>query len=171
MPTTDGPLVNGLVTRGQPRAQDPDRLALVAPVQMEVARWLLAHEMGNVMADPAGLAAAVERICQKFFKLLATVTSLPACQALLSRALHIPRAEYGFLGGVRVGAKADPLIDGLRQSLEGVDGVHAQKGLEAVLATLIDLLAAFIGEDLTLGMLREVWPGLPVLRAQSRPPA
>jgi hypothetical protein len=165
MPTIDGPLANGAVTRNPPRTHDSDRLSLVAPAHIDVARWLLAHELHNVTADPTGLAAAVERVCQKFFKRLARVTSLAACQALLSRALHIPRSEYAFLGGVRAGSKGDSLIDGLRESLEGVDGVYARKGLEAVLGTLIDLLVSFIGQDLTLGMLREVWPGLPVVEA------
>jgi hypothetical protein len=156
--------LNGAVKGNPLLARESHRLSLVGPAHREVARWLIEHELGAVTADQDGLATVVERICQKFFKRLGRVTSLAACQSLLSRALHIPRLEFAFLEGARTGSEAEPLVEGLRESLVGVDAVHARAGAEAVLGTFFDLLAAFIGAELTLRMLREVWPELPVSR-------
>jgi hypothetical protein len=139
---------------------------MVAPASRGVARWLLKQELRDGAADQYEVAAAVERICQKFFSRLAKVVSPAACQAFLSRALHIPRAEFPFLAGVRAGA-AEPLFEGLHASLKGIESSHVRAALEVVLGTLIDLLASFIGQGLTLGMLRELWPGLPAFE----PPA
>jgi hypothetical protein len=49
-----------------------------------------------------------------------------------------------------------------------VEAGEAGKGLLAVLGTLLDLLVKFIGEDLTVRLVREVWPDLP-LREPGRP--
>jgi len=114
-------------------------------------------------------ACAIERICRTFFTRLARITSPAACQALLSRAVHIPRGEFVFLEEVRAASAGEPLIDGLRASLDGVDVVFARAGLEAVLGTLIDLLASFVGQDLTLSMLHKDWPGLLVVKPHSPP--
>jgi hypothetical protein len=154
-------LVHGAISGNPLLARESHRLSLVGAVHREVARWLVERELGTLTADQDGLATAVERICQKFFQHLARVTSLAACQSLLSRAVHIPRLEFAFLQGVRIGSEANPLIDGLHASLAGVDPAHARAGLEAALGTFFDLLAAFIGEELTLRMLRDVWPELP----------
>jgi hypothetical protein len=50
----------------------------------------------------------------------------------------------------------------LRDSGKGAESGQAAEGFEAVLAILIALLVSFIGEDLTLHLLREVWPELPM---------
>ena len=140
-------LVNGALAGNPFMARESHRLSLIGAAHRHVARWLIEHEMDTLSADRDGLATAVERICQKFFKRLARVSSMAACQSLLSRAVHIP------------------LVDGLRASFDGVDAVHARAGVEAVLGTFFDLLAAFIGEDITLRMLHDVWPELPTARS------
>jgi len=162
--------VNGTVTGAAFRGREADRLSMVAPTYREVARWLLDHEMASgAVADRDELATAIERICRTFFTRLARITSPAACQALLSRAVHIPRGEFVFLEEVRAASAGEPLIDGLRASLDGVDVVFARAGLEAVLGTLIDLLASFVGQDLTLSMLHKDWPGLLVVKPHSPP--
>jgi len=80
-------------------------------------------------------------------------------RALLSRALALANAEVPSLRAVRVNA------DG---SLEGFEELYAQlppeeffEGRVVLLAQLLGLLVAFIGENLTLRLVREVWPKLP----------
>jgi hypothetical protein len=75
---------------------------------------------------------------------------------LLTYALPRAAAEASWLSGVRVNADGSLKIPeepqrplNLRQILEG--GV-------ILVAELIGLLVAFIGETLTLTILREVWP-------------
>lgn len=148
--------LNGAVSGTNFGARESDALS------RDTACWLLEYEMCSVGKDQHELAAAVERICQKFFNRLARVTSLVACQALLSRALHEARHGFAFLEPVRAGTTNELLVEGLTASVEGVDLALAREGLQAMLARLIALLASLIGQDLTLRMLRDVWPGLPI---------
>jgi len=75
--------------------------------------------------------------------------------ALLSRALALANAEVPWLRAVNVNAGG---------SFEGLDKLGAQvdpdeifEGCVVLLAQLLGLLVAFIGEDLTLRLVREVW--------------
>ena len=79
--------------------------------------------------------------------------------ALISRSLALAAAEIPALRTVQVNA------DGV---WEGLEALAAQLGtdsfLEArvvVLAQLLGLLVAFVGEALTLRLVAEIWPNLP----------
>jgi hypothetical protein len=80
---------------------------------------------------------------------------------MLTRALHLARAQYPFLEGVRAGKAPDAYLQGLEESSRGVDAETANQGLLAVLGTLLDLLIRFIGEELTFRLLAEVWTDVP----------
>ena len=78
--------------------------------------------------------------------------------ALLSRALVLGIADVPWLSSVRV------KTDG---SLEGFEGLSAQiapeeftEGCVTLFSHLLGLLAAFIGEELTLRLVSEAWPEL-----------
>jgi hypothetical protein len=80
--------------------------------------------------------------------------------ALLSRALALANAEVPCLHPMHVRA------DG---SLGGLDELGAQVGPEKIvegnvvlLAQLLGLLVAFIGGSLTLRLVREMWPTIPL---------
>lgn len=80
-------------------------------------------------------------------------------RALLMRSLALAGAEVRWLREIGVG------IDG---SLEGLDSIRepitpddALNGGVVLVAHLIGLLVAFIGERLTLQILGEVWPKMP----------
>jgi hypothetical protein len=79
-------------------------------------------------------------------------------RALLSRALSLASAEVPWMRGVTVRPEG---------TLEGLADVEAKRGpaevLEArvlLMTNVIGLLVAFIGEDLTLRLLGDVWPKL-----------
>ena len=79
-------------------------------------------------------------------------------RALISRALALSNAEIPWLRAVHV--KADG-------SFEGLDELGAQVGPDEIfeggvvlLAQLLGLLVTFIGELLTLRLVRDVWPKL-----------
>lgn len=82
---------------------------------------------------------------------------------MLSRALHLARPEFPFLEGVHAGR--DGCFDGLEETLRSVDAGAADDALLTVLTSLLDLLAGFIGEELTLGLVAEVWPDLALREA------
>ena len=74
--------------------------------------------------------------------------------ALLRRSLALARADAPALRGVQLGA--DCRLEGLDEDAAG-DGAEA--GL-ALAAHLLELLVTFIGEPLTLRLVRESWPDI-----------
>ena len=120
-----------------------------------VAMRLIVHEArGN--KPSVAKAAADFSTCEKLGPHLATLVGNGGYQALLSRALALAQAEVPWLSAVHV--KADG-------TLEGVEAHYAQLGPDkffegrvVLFAQLLGLLVAFIGGDLTLRLVREVWP-------------
>jgi hypothetical protein len=99
-------------------------------------------------------------VCEKLRPHLATLVGNTGFRALLSRALALAGAEVAWLRVVQV--KADG-------SLEAPKELHAQpepdelfKGRVVLVAQLLGLLVAFIGENLTLRLVREIWPKAPL---------
>jgi hypothetical protein len=81
-------------------------------------------------------------------------------RALLSRSLVLASAEVPWLRAVRVNSVG---------ALEGWEELSASPRLDelleaqvVLLAQLLGLLAAFIGENLTLGLVQRVWPKVPL---------
>jgi hypothetical protein len=132
----------------------------VTPAQRDLALWLLEEEMGDAQESEALLDAA-ERACQKLCRRLAKLVTVVGYQALLARALHLARGEFPFLEGVRPGVTEDACFDGLRTKTEGIDAVMLRAALTTVLAQVIGLVTTFIGDALTLRLVRDVWPDAP----------
>lgn len=131
-------------------------------VHADLASWLIAKELGGE-ANIAEQPAAAERACQKLSVGLSRTVSAAGAQALVARALHLARPEFAFLGGVRAGLPPGPCYEGLSDSTRDVATTEVARGLLAVLGTLLALLVKYIGEELTLRMVWEVWPDLPLL--------
>ena len=123
----------------------------------DLAERLIAYETRADKSSGTRIRTAFP-VCEKLRPHLATLMGTTGVHALLARALARATAELPSLRAVQVNA------DG---SLEGVDRPAAQAAPAApardsvVLVThLLDLLVAFIGENLTLRMVRDVWPKL-----------
>jgi hypothetical protein len=123
------------------------------------AKCLIAYETlenkSSGTETPAGFP-----VCEKLRLHLATFMGKTGFHTLLSRSLALSTAEVPWLCAVR--AKAD-------DSLKGVEELHAQldpeefsEGEVVLLAQLLGLLVAFIGEKLTVRLVREVWPRVPL---------
>jgi len=115
--------------------------------------------MGASEGPLAGSLAAgrvFEKLSQRLNHLITPVGS----EALLRRAVHQSRTEFPFLSQVQLTTGADPLIDRLREAAGTVEPSQADAGFVSVLGTLVALLDAFIGKDLTFRLLRDVWPQL-----------
>ena len=121
------------------------------------AKRLIAYEtLGN---KPSETSAAFH-VSEKLRPQLTTLMGNGGFQALLARALTLANAEVPWLRTVQV------KTDG---SLEGLEALHAKLAPGAFLeckvvlvAQLLGLLVAFIGENLTLRLVREVWPKIPL---------
>jgi hypothetical protein len=96
------------------------------------------------------------RPCEKLRPYLATLMGSGGFQALLLRALALAKSEVAWLHTVQVKA------DGTLEAVDGLEGPVSQEemtdGCIILLTELLGLLVAFIGEDLTLRMVRDVWP-------------
>lgn len=79
--------------------------------------------------------------------------------SLLRRALMLARADVSSLQSVKVGA--DGRLEGVEQLAATTSVGAAGAGAEAVAAVaehLLELLVTFVGERLTLRLVREAWP-------------
>lgn len=105
-----------------------------------------------------GESLAAFRVCDRLRYSLTSLIGVEGFRSLLSRALARSGDEVPWLKAVHV--KSDG-------SLEGWDPVQVPAAKlaegEAMLVThLLDLLATFIGEGLTLQLLQEAWPETPL---------
>jgi hypothetical protein len=127
------------------------------PQMRNLAERLIAYETGGNKSSAAKNPAAFS-VCEKLRPNLATLMGNTGIHALISRALARAKAEVPSLRAIQV--KTD-------SSLAGVDKLGAEanpeelaRGSVVLVAQLLGLLVAFIGEELTLQLVREVWPQL-----------
>jgi hypothetical protein len=106
------------------------------------------------------LTPAVLYVFEKLRPQLATLMGHSGFRALLSRALVLAKFEVSWLRTVQV--EADGSLEGLEEHLARLDPDEFLQGTCILLAQLLGLLVAFIGENLTLGMVLEVWPKVPL---------
>ena len=119
-----------------------------------LARRLLAIEAASQSASDAHVHEAV-RVCEKLRIALIRIAGADGFSALMRRALALARAEVPALQ--RVTVNSDCSMDGLEEfAADATDG-----GVDApiaIAAHLLGLLVTFMGEPLTLRLVREAWP-------------
>jgi hypothetical protein len=134
-------------------------MSRATPKMREFAARLIAHETrGNKSFETRAAAAFLAG--EKLRPQLSTLVGIAGYRALLSRALALAGPEVPWLRAVHV--KTDGSFDGLDELGAQVGPEKTVEGSVVVLAQLLGLLVAFIGENLTLGLAREVWPELPL---------
>ena len=127
------------------------------PKMRDLARRLIECEMLAInSSEPQKLPAF--SACEKLRPHLATLTGMTGFRALLLRALALAAAETQGLRALSV--KADATLDGLDayQTQAGTEAFY--DGALALLTQLLGLLEVFIGENLTLHLVAEIWPQL-----------
>jgi hypothetical protein len=125
----------------------------------DFAERLIAYETrGNKSSETK--TATVFLVGEKLGPHLATYMGKVGFSALHSHALALANAEVPWLHAVHVKANG---------SFGGLDELGAQVGPETIaegsvvlLAQLLGLLVAFIGGSLTLRLVREMWPKIPL---------
>ena len=128
-----------------------------SPSMRDLARRLLADS--RTTSDPQLHEAAV--VIEKLRLSLTRFAGSDGFASLLGRALALASAEGPSLKRVKVGA--DGRLEGIEQLAAGTgSGAARERGAAAVslAAHLLGLLDTFIGEALTLRLVREAWPDL-----------
>jgi hypothetical protein len=119
-----------------------------------LARRLLAIEAASQSASDAHVHEAV-RVCEKLRIALIRIAGADGFSALMRRALALARAEVPALQ--RVTLNPDCSMEGLEELAADPSGGGADAPI-AISAHLLGLLVTFIGEPLTLRLVREAWP-------------
>jgi hypothetical protein len=125
----------------------------------QLAQRVIAQHAGS--AGNAGtVAAAARQAYDDLARVSAPLIGQAGVDALTARALHLAKREFPWLVHTR---EDPPQPDGafaqIVFSLERQDPAIAAEGAGAVLTTLTGLLVTFIGEPLTVNLLRKAWPG------------
>jgi len=130
-------------------------MSRATPPMRDLAARLIAYE---AKANPPSVPnpPAVFHVFEKLRPQLAVLMGKGGFHAVLSRALAVAGPEVRWLRVVKV--NADGVLEGWEQS-EGEEGAEGTTEAGALLvAHLLGLLVAFIGDNLTLRLVREVWP-------------
>ncbi len=138
----------------------------IAPAIRLLALRLLAHEE-VADSDPEGPWAGVDAVISKLSTQLDPLIGPTGFQILFARALHLARLEFPRLDSVERGTETSTGLPGLRESLRGLEPAEASEASGAIIARLLELLANFIGEDLTVRLVSRAWPDLPSGNADS----
>jgi hypothetical protein len=102
------------------------------------------------------MASAAFPVPEKLRQPLTVLMGAGGFRALLSRALALATAEVRWLRAVQV--KPDGAFEGVEALHERIDPAEFLEGRVELLAQLLGLLVAFIGPNLTLRLVREIWP-------------
>jgi len=96
-------------------------------------------------------------VCGRLRNHAGKVLGVDAFDSLFARALALVKPDFPFLGAVTVEPSV-ACLKGLRESLqEQAPQAKAADAIVAVVATFLALLAALVGEELSLSVLVEVW--------------
>lgn len=119
-----------------------------------LARRLLAVEAAGNGAADATVHEAV-RVVAKLRVSLTRFAGNDGFTSLLRRALSLARADVPGLHTVTL--KPDGSLEGL-EALAAEAGHDGAEAAGAIIAHLLGLLVTFIGEPLTLRLVRDAWP-------------
>ena len=129
------------------------------PKMRDFAERLIAYETkGNKSSKTK--TAAILLVGEKLRLHLTALMGKVGFRTLLSRALVLANAEAPWLHAVQV--EADGSFRGLDERGARVSSEKIAEGSVVLLAQLLGLLVAFIGGSLTLRLVREIWPKIPL---------
>src|SRR5450759_4775920 len=127
-------------------------MSRATPQMRDFAVRLIAYETGGNESSATKSTAAFP-VCEKLRPHLTTLMGNTGVRSLFSRALAQAKGEVSSLRAVQV--KADGSLAGL-DKLEGrADAEELAKGSVVLVAQLLGLLVAFIGEKLMLGIVSD----------------
>lgn len=129
---------------------------IATPKLKQLARRLLAYEVASTKPSAPETPPAFH-VFKKFHGPFAKLMGTTGFRALMARALGLAKAEVPWLGQLQI--KDDGSVEGL-DKLEGKKAPVIAAGEVALVAQLVGLLMTFIGEELTMRLLHEIWPQL-----------
>lgn len=126
-------------------------MSTVDPQTRALAGRLIALEAACAGASGKG-ECVTARVADKLRVRLARLAGIAGYKSLMSRALALARAELPSLNEVQVRP------DGTLESFDAGGRTDDADAGAVLIAHLLGLLVTFIGEQLTLGFVRDAWP-------------
>jgi hypothetical protein len=123
----------------------------------QLAVRVLAQQAGRA-ADVGALVAAARRAYGDLARVAAPLIGQVGVDALTGRALHLAQREYPWLVPTAEPHQWEGPFAEVLFCLERQNPAVATDAAAAVLATFTGLLMTFIGEPLTVQLLRKAWP-------------
>ena len=136
----------------------PHMTALGHAALRQLALNVLAQHAGPT-PDAEAVAAAARRAYDDLARVSAPLIGQVGFDALASRAVHLAQRDCPWLVQPIQPRQAEGPVAQVIAGLERQDPALAADCAAALFATLIGLLVTFIGEPLTIGLLRKAWPG------------
>ena len=133
-------------------------MSLDTPNMRGIAQRLTAYEAAETKTSETDAPAAFI-VCEKLRGPLGSLAGINGFRSLLSRALALAGEEEHWLRAVQI--KPDGSLE-CPTEMADLDQKEIANGKVVLVAQLLGLLVAFIGEPLTLSLVREVWPRFPV---------
>jgi hypothetical protein len=132
-------------------------MSRATPQMRDFAERLIAYETSGNKSSGTKPPVAFP-VCDKLRPHLATLMGNTGVRSLFSRALAQAEAEIPSLRAVQV--KPDGSLAGLDKLEVQADPEELARGNVVLVAQLLGLLVAFIGETLMLRIVCDVWPKL-----------
>ena len=131
---------------------------VTSPKMRDLARYLLSYE-GMSAKSSESMGSATLRVYEKLRQSLSAFAGVAAFESLAFRALTQAKSEAPSLWAVQVAA--DGSLQGLGEFEPqiDIDKDLAGEGGTILIDRLLGLLLIFLGEALTLSLLRLAWPG------------
>ena len=121
----------------------------------DLAQRLLVLEAASHSSTTDTHAHEAVRVFEKLRNTLVRFAGADGFTALLRRAVVLTRSDVPSLQSVKI--TADGRLEGFEE-IGGAAGNLTIEAATAITAHLLGLLATFIGEPLTLRLVREAWP-------------
>ena len=130
----------------------------IPPQTRDLARRLLEYQ-AMAAESPESMESVTLRVYERLRQTLGELVGVAGFQSLASRALALARPDAPSLSAARLAA--DGSLQGLGEIATqfGMGKDSAIDGEIILIARLLGLLRLFLGEALTLSLLRSTWPG------------
>src|SRR5438309_4112022 len=134
-------------------------MSQASPQMRRFARRIMANEtpLGDKSSDVAGQATF--QVIDDLRPQLVNLMGVGGFRGLLSRAIALSNEEVRWLRAVHV--KADGSLEGFEEHAQLAPAQFAE-GKVVLLARLLGTLVALIGVGLTLRLVLDTWPKLPI---------
>lgn len=135
------------------------RMSRATPEMRAFAKCLIDYETGGNILRETDLLADF-RASDKLRPHLLALMGRTGFRSLLSRALAMAGEEVAWLRAIHI--SKDGTLEGLADLRPEVKKEQFNQGSIVLLAQMLGSLVAFVGEDVTLRQMRQVWPKLPL---------